>query len=169
MKTLLPGVDCSDSSIRKFNLSDKLDSAEIVMFVPNAHNGTGGVFRITFNALLKFQFETVGIGEPETWIELIDAYLLEEEEWSRWKERLRLLNTGDSFGNLPPPSRFGNDQVFHVVLEAVLLRGIDRSMKLDGIEIVCRHIQIEDVTRDWDVSALGRPYRIPGAGPTDQS
>lgn len=163
MTPLLPDIDFRDSSILEFNLSERLDSIRIALFAPNAHQGAGAVFRFTFNAVLKFQFETVGIGEPETWIELHDVYILREEEWKRWKERLHLLSTGDSFGNYSPLSRFGFTEVFHVVLEGVFYRGIEPTSKLEGIEIVCRSIEGEDVTEEWDIATFQRPHRIPAA------
>jgi hypothetical protein len=89
-------------------------------------------WQIEFIGLLKFEFETLGVGIGEQApIEIYDIYSLEEsEEISRWSQRLERLGDAD-------PKR-----VKHIVLASSFYRGWGEREPLEGIELICRDVVI---------------------------
>jgi hypothetical protein len=131
----------------------------IIMYVPDAKNSRGAVFSFAFHGLLTFRFETLGIGELDGEIEIAAAYFMKGDEWKRWNDRMRLLCEDDSFGyrSIEEPG-----DIYHVVFETFAFGSIDRGTRKNDIELVCRRIESEDVSEEWDVKSIPRPYRIPG-------
>src|SRR5690606_18877936 len=101
---------------------------------------------LSFERLLRLEFETVGNGMPAFPLTVYEVYLLEGLEYNRWVERMRLLSAaegGQFCGNTGAP------ELYHVVLASSLHRGFGINEHLNGIELICQSVKIDDVTAEW--------------------
>ncbi len=128
--------DFHDSSLEKIEFSESLD--KLIIIVSNFFaGGNQKYWKITFSGLLRFDFETVGIGGGEKYpIEIYDIYEFPESpEKLRWYGRLQFL--GISEKNL--------NNLHHIVLASSHFRGWGRNEEIEGLNIICRNYEINQI------------------------
>lgn len=117
-----------DSFLRRASFSDDLSCLEIILECSFYKHK---FWKLSFNGLLRFEFESIGTGirlnEPvdiyEVCVEKTSAQL------SRWEQRMEQLEV--------------KGKVYHIVLCSSYLRGLlDDNKDLEGIQVVCREIEI---------------------------
>ena len=155
-RTISETIDFHDSSMVKIEISSHLNKIVVVLYAP--YEGTGlqkGLFyELTFDGVLRLEFETTSIGENGTTpLEIYDVVLIEGEEYRRWKRRLEELANPQKFGHPAnchaEVSSMGYSEIFHVILASSSTRGWGSNEDLFGISIICRSIDINDVTANW--------------------
>jgi hypothetical protein len=153
VRRLDPNISFHDSRLLEFNLSPRLDALTAVLQTSSQQR----VYSLHFGSVLRLEFETTGVGEYASNLSIYEVYAIDDDEHARWTERLRLLADHDSTVEIP--TDYG--KVHHVILASSLLRGLGDRVDLEGISIVCRSIEIEDVTWQWPGLAPFDPGQIP--------
>jgi hypothetical protein len=141
--------DFHDSSLLNLVISPTLDVLELILSTPN-EVGEAENWLVRFVGLLKFDFETLGIGVGGQFpIEIYDIYIDEESrELKKWKERLIALALDKNEVK----------KVAHVVLASSFYRGWEANDTKEGIEIICRSWEIERAPSEYDKLKYIRPY-----------
>ena len=118
-------IDFHDSSLLSIDLKPTLDEIEVKL---NIQDGRSVV--ISFRKILSFFYETTGFGMPEIFpVEIYEIYLLREEKYSRWLNRLEEL--GSNEGSL-----------YNIILASSYYQGWGENNSLEGLDIVCKELDI---------------------------
>jgi hypothetical protein len=157
-------INFHDSSLLRVEFPDRLNCIQFILYAPHAlGQHCGGFYEIRCDAVLRFEYEVLDVGELEQPPEIYEVYLMEEgEEYHRWKQRLAVLAEPDSFGN-PGIDSIRDGQVYHVVLASSCFEGWGKNEYLDGIWIICRRVTIRDVSSEWSDEDRIEPKTIPAA------
>jgi hypothetical protein len=128
--------DFHDSSLIDFTVAPTLDRVSIVVSTPD-ENGIEHLWLIQLDGVLRLEYESLGLRStqsPEAPVEIYDIYNdYFSEERSRWINRFRLSGENPDEAN----------RVFHIVLASSFIRGWGKNERLEGINIICRKVQIE--------------------------
>ena len=145
VKAISEEIDFHDSSLIEIAISGDLNTATLTVYAPFA----GRSYAIILEGVLRFEFETTGSGKTQFPISLYDIYLVQEDEYQRWSRRLRVLESRDLVQNDATWSADTVDMVHHVMFASSSVRGIGDREELEGISVVCRHLQIVDVSNRY--------------------
>jgi hypothetical protein len=142
--------DFHDSSLIDLEVSPQLDHIRVIVSTPDEH-GIERLWMITFTGVLRFEYETVGDGEPRATRVPIEIYAIYTDasapEHQRWVARLIEVGV--------PKNRAKT--VWHVVLASSFARTWDETRDLEGIRIVCRDVRVDPAPRDYEGSEFHRP------------
>ena len=130
--------DFHDSTLYSIELSRDLSQVNCVLGVPDGDNNYAA-WLVKFYGVLRFEFETLGIGSSQPFpLEIYDVYILENSsETIRWQERFRSLEDEGPLGT-----------IYHVVLASSFAQGWGQNDELDGISIICQGWDIEPTIID---------------------
>lgn len=123
--------DFHDSRIIKMDISDRLDTINIILKTPNIKNQYDN-WKLIFSDVLRFEYETRGSGikqhEP---IEIYDVYNKDNsDEFYRWHDRLKQIEVEDQ-------------KLYHIILASSLYAGWGKNDNLYGLSIICRRVSVE--------------------------
>ena len=137
-----------DSSLVDLVIDPQLNRIVAILSTPSA-DGIPSVWKLTFTGVLRFDFETLGNGAGEAFpIEIYDVYCLDDSaECERWRERLRVLEG----------PRADASKVRHVVLASSFYRGWGQNEDDEGINIVCRDVEIDYAPAKYSKHRYDRP------------
>lgn len=125
-----------DSSLIEFIVAPTLDRVSIVVSTPD-ENEVEQLWLIDFDEVLRLEYESLGIRSMQNYkapIEIYDIYNdYFSEERNRWIKRFRLLGESEDEAK----------RVFHIVLASSSVRGWGKHEGLEGINIICRQVQIK--------------------------
>lgn len=140
--------DFHDSSLVDIVVGPTLNQIDVILSTPSKKGGAN-VWRLRFSGVLRFEYETLGNGAGEAFpIEIYDVYELSESvEKDRWTQRLRTL--ADSADQSP--------NVHHVVLASSFYSGWGKNEQQDGINVLCRAVQIGHAPPDYGSHTYERP------------
>lgn len=142
--------DFHDSSLIDFIVAHTLDRVSIVISTPD-ENGVEHLWRIEFDAVLRLEYESLGVRSmhnDEAPVEIYDIYNdYFSEERGRWTKRLRQLGESEDEAK----------RVFHIVLASSFIRGWGENEGLEGINIICRQVQVKPAPEEYK----GMEYRRP--------
>jgi hypothetical protein len=90
------------------------------------------LWRLTFSQVLRFEFETIGLGlagaQP---VQVYDVYRVKEsEQIKHWEDRLVASGISQS-----------EAKVLHIVLASGDVRGLHP--RSEGLEIICRRVEVQ--------------------------
>lgn len=159
------GLSFHDSFIIDIRMTGSLEGLEIVFYCPS--EGSGRFVEVSFDAVVRLEFETRGNGESEKRpCSVYDIALVDSDERQRWLQRMELLGTPDQDG-CRIESRAGYADVLHVIVYCHHNRGWGSREDLPGVSIICRGIRMRDVTADADARGWCRvnPAVIPARSP----
>lgn len=146
--------DFDDSSLIDFIVAPTLESVKIVVSTPD-ENAVEHVWLIEFDGVLRLEYESLGlrsVHNDEAPLEIYDIYYDDfSEERSRWIQRFLLLGESGEQAK----------RVFHVVLASSFIRGWGKHEHLEGINIICRQVQIKAAPGRYKGMEYRRP-RIEG-------
>ena len=153
------GSDFHDSSLISFFIHPSLNYISIVVSTPDKY-GNESLWQIDFDRILRLEFEILGSGDKSATIGApIEIYEIFQEtnssEYTRWVKRLELLGISTREAK----------EVKHIVLASSFIRGWGEKEYLEGINIICRDIRIEAVSKNSGYNTFSRP-RIE-AGPDE--
>jgi hypothetical protein len=150
--------DFHDSSLVDIHVDPRLRSIRAIVSTPD-ERGVERLWMITFQGVLRFEYEHVGDGSvPDHAIplELYDIYHDDtSEERARWVKRLIELGVPAAEAR----------RAWHVVLASSFVRGWGRREQVEGIQVVCRDVRVQPAPRDYDGSQYSRPRIDAEEGP----
>lgn len=136
--------DFHDSSLIDVALSPTLHELRVVLSTPN-EEGVEELWLLTFRGLLRLEFETTGDGKArsaaplEVYSVYTDPHSAEVKRWRlRWKPH------------------DGTD-IKHVVLASSFQRGWGDRQSLEGIQVICREVEVLPAPRDYRGGEFTRP------------
>lgn len=142
--------DFHDSSLIDFIVAPTLDNVKIVVSTPDENAGEH-LWLIQLDSVLRLEYESLGIRSTqngEAPLEIYDIYYdYFSEERSRWIQRLSLLGESEKEAK----------RVFHIVLASSFIRGWGNHEHLEGINIICRQVQIRAAPSEYKGMEYQRP------------
>lgn len=144
--------DFHDSSLIHLSFEPGRDTINVILSTPDEWDNQH-LFMIVMTGVLRVEFETLGTGDiindeiihPE----IYDVYSdRESDEYIRWTRRLKSLRAHDP------------EQVYNIVLASSFLRGWGEREYLEGIQIICRRVEVKSVPKHYTDSTYFRP-KIP--------
>jgi hypothetical protein len=127
--------DFHDSSLIDFIVAPTLDSVKIVVSTPD-EDAFEHLGLIQLDGVLRLEYESMGLRSfqsDDAPLEIYDTYYdYFSHERSRWIERFLLLGEPEEEAK----------RVFHIVLASSFVRGWGKHESLEGINIICRQVQI---------------------------
>lgn len=142
--------DFHDSSLLDFIVAPGLDRVTIIVSTPD-ENAVEWLWLIELDGVLRLEYENLGlhsVTNKETPVEIYDIYNhYFSQERTRWVKRFRLLGESekDAAG------------VFHIVLASSSVRGWGKNEGLEGINIICRQVQIKAAPDKYKGMEFRRP------------
>ena len=135
-----------DSCILDIDFSNWREVISITLLCPNADYEERR-FRIQFYRVLHFGFETAVLGELGSTLPLVHNVVLERDSRERriWLDRIEELARPDA----DYPEGMQSDrytEVYHVIFDSADFEGRACLPEDQGFQIVCRDLQIIDVT-----------------------
>ncbi len=123
--------DFHDSGLVGFEVSPDLSTISVELEI-GFGRFQGQLWRLTFSQVLRFEFETLGLGlagsQP---VEVHDVYRVKDSEQIKyWESRLVALGIPES-----------EARVHHIVLASGNFRGLHPGS--EGIEILCRRVDLQ--------------------------
>ena len=142
--------DFHDSSLIDFIVAPTLDSVKIVVSTPD-EDAIEHLWLIQLDSVLRLEYESLGIRSltcDDAPVEIYDIYYdYFSHERSRWIERFLLLGEREEEAK----------RVFHIVLASSFVRGWGKHESLEGINILCRQVQIKAAPAEYKGMAYQRP------------
>ena len=141
--------DFHDSSLIDFIVAPTLDSVKIVVSTPD-ENAIEHLWLIQLDSVLRLEYESMGIRsiqDDDAPLEIYDIYYdYFSHERTRWLERFLLLGEREEEAK----------RVFHITLASSFFRGWGKHESLEGINIICRQVQIKPAPDEYKAMAYQR-------------
>ena len=142
--------DFHDSSLIDFIVAPTLDRIKIVVSTPD-ENAIEHLWLIELSGVLRLEYESLGthsIESDEAPLQIYDIYYdYFSDERRRWIERFLLLGEREEEAK----------RVFHIVLASSFVRGWGKHEHLEGINIICRQVQIRPAPERYKGMEYQRP------------
>lgn len=110
---------------------------------------------IQFDVVLRLEYESLGIDSFQGFTVPVEIYDIYNDyfsaERSRWIKRLRLLGESEE----------QSKRILHIVLASSYVQGWGENEMLEGINIICRQVQIKPAPDEYKGMEWHRP-RIEG-------
>lgn len=133
--------DFHDSSLIHLSFDPCKDTINVILTTPDEW-GNQQPFVIEMIGILRVEFETLGNGEinidevPPP--EIYDVYSdRENKEYIRWVKRLETLGVPNA------------EQIHNIILASSFLRGWGDREYLEGIQIICRRVEIKRAPKHY--------------------